>query len=58
MKKMSDIRIVNVNGIVYDNILGWTADERMTTISYSINGKQRTISLESEEIEIELIDNV
>lgn len=55
---MSDIRIKSIDGIEFDEILGFTADIYYTTIKYIKNEKERTISIESEAVEIEFIANV
>lgn len=56
--KMSDIKIKSIDGIEFDEILGFTADTHYTTIKYIKNDKERTISIESEAVEIEFIANV
>ena len=55
---VTSIRIKGIQGIEFDEILGWTMDPEKATIKYLINGKERLLSLESGAIEIELTDNV
>jgi len=56
--KMSEIRIKSIEGIEFDEIVGFTADRMMTTVKYILNGKERVLSIESEVIEIEFIADV
>ena len=52
---LAGIKITKIDGgkIKFDEIVGFTSDPVMTTISYTIKGKQRTLSIESEAVEIE-----
>jgi len=56
--KMSDIQIKSIDGIEFDKILGFTADTSKTTLGYLKNGKERTLTIESEAVEIEFKANV
>ena len=56
--KMSSIVIVDIEGIEFDEILGYTADEEMVTIKYTLNGHERVVSMETGGIEIEFTANV
>lgn len=52
---LSDVKITRIDSgkIEFDEILGFTSDTNMATICYLRNGKQRTISIESEAVQIE-----
>jgi len=49
---VADLRILDIKGVEYDAILGWTIDPDKVTVRYSINSKERIVSLESDAIEI------
>lgn len=51
---LANIKITKIEGIDFDEIIAFTTDINMATISYAKNGKQRTISIESEAVTCEL----
>ena len=50
---INNIKITKINGIKFDEITGFTADAKQTTIAYTLNGKERVITVESEAVEFE-----
>ncbi|MCL2517600.1 MAG: hypothetical protein FWF15_03455 [Oscillospiraceae bacterium] len=52
------LRIKEIQGVEFDEILGWTMDPDKATVKYLINGKERLVSIESEAIEVEFANDV